>query len=148
MAESLTALGLASNIVQFLDFGYRLFCQSKELYESSQSLVNEAVELETIACSLRRLSTGLVVERPFELRPWSEDVNIDLELNEPLFTSTSQHEADLVLIARDCKQIAGELLNALDQLRIKGSRSKWQCFRGTRRRLMIWQNELNVLVAS
>ena len=134
MAESLAIIGLASNIVQFVDFGYRLFSQSKRLYQSSQN--SEAAELENIARSFRRLSTSLIHESPYEIRPSSEsevvesDLLPDLPSADPVDAShISQDEVNLLGIATGCKDIANELLSALDKLKINGRRKKWQCFR-------------------
>ncbi len=123
--ESFAALGVASNIVQFVEFGCRLFSHSKELYRSSNGLGNEAVELENITRSLGHLSDRLVVENlgpPLDdsgIEP-EEDSDVDLE---------DDGEADLMLIVRNCKKIADELSDALNQLRVKDSGKKWQCFR-------------------
>ena len=137
--EGLAALGLASNIVQFVDFGCRLFSQSKELYRSSSGLSVEAVELDNIAQSLGRLSDNLIVKHLdlFPIRPSSDDVDIQFQpANE--FEKYSG-ETDLTLIATDCKKVADELSEALNQLRVKNPEKKWQCFRVTLTR--IWKPE-------
>ena len=47
--EGLAALALAGNLIQFVDFGRKLFSKSRELYRSSQDLSSENAELEKIA---------------------------------------------------------------------------------------------------
>ena len=107
--ETLAALGVASNIVQFIEFGCRLFSESRELYKSSKTLVAEHVELEAIASSLTRLSDNLLLTHGYNQLP--------------------PDGSDLIALAQSCKEIANELLTALDQLKAKGSRGKWKCFR-------------------
>ena len=125
--ESFAALGVASNIVQFVEFGCRLFSYSKELYRSSDGLANEAVELENITRSLGRLSDRLVVENQ---GPPLDDSGVEPE--DFFYVDLEDDgEADLMLmlIARNCKKIADELRDALTELRFKDSGKMWQCFR-------------------
>lgn len=140
--EGIAALGLASNIVQFVDFGCRLFSQSKELYRSSNGLADEAVELENIAQSLSRLSTNLMLEHPFSSQPSSDDIDIQFQPTNEL--EKYSDETDLTLIATECKKVADELSEAVNQVRVKNPRGKdsgkkWQCFRVTLTR--IWKPE-------
>ena len=141
--EGLAALGFASNVVQFVEFGCRIFSQSKELYRSSSGLLDEAAELENIAQSLSRLSNNLIVER----KPLSKDSDIELgdgmERIPPTQPTNAlgidSGEIDLVLIATDCKRVANELSEALNQLRVKSPRKRWDCFRVALKR--IWKPE-------
>lgn len=48
-------------------------------------------------------------------------------------------QVDVMLRAKDCKKIADELLDALDQLKIRDSRKRWQCFQVSLKR--IWKPE-------
>ena len=137
--EGLAALGFASNIVQFVEFGCRLFSQSKELYRSSCGLLDEAVELDNITQSLSRLSNNLI----FEHQPSSHDSDIELvdgvEHIPPIQPANAlpihSVDPDLVLIATDCKKVADELSEALKQLRVKSPGKRWQCFRVTLKRI-------------
>ena len=118
--ESLAALSLAGNIVQFIDFGYRLFSKSRKLYRSSDGVLAENVELENIANSLTALSKGLTVGSS-QTQPESIDY------------------ANLTLLAKDCESIATELLEALGELRVKDPQKKLQCFCTALKR--IWRSE-------
>ena len=141
--EGLAALGLASNMVQFVEFGCRLFSQSKDLYRSSSGLLDEAVELDNITQSLSRLSDNLIVEH----KTSSHDSDIELgdgvehilPIQPAKALGIDSGETDLVLIATDCKKVADELSEALSQLRVQNPRKKWQCFRVTLKR--IWKPE-------
>ena len=138
--EGIAALGLASNIVQFVEFGCRLFSQSKELYRSSSGLIDEAGELENIAQSLSRLSKNLMLEHPSSSQASSNDIKIQFQPTNEL--EKHSDETDLALIGTECKKIADELSEALNQVRVKNPREKnfgkkWQCFRVTLTR--IWK---------
>ena len=131
--EGLAALSVASNIAQFVDFGCRLFFETKELYSSSSGLASEAVELENISQTLGRLSNDLVPEPP---------VGVDLDkafLVKGNAIVRSSGEDDLILIAQECQKIAKELSAALEQLKVRGPGREWQCFRVTLKR--IWKPE-------
>lgn len=135
--EGIAALGVASNIVQFVEFGCRLFSESKELYKSSNGLADEAVELETIAQSLSRLIKNLELENPFPSQSSSDDINIQFQ--RPTEFESYSDEKDLMPIATDCEKVAKELLEALTHLRVQKPGKKWQCFRVTLTR--IWKPE-------
>ena len=84
--ESLAALSVASNIVQFIEFSCRIFSESLELYKSSEALVAENIELEAISSSLTRLSDDLL------LTPYNNQLSPD--------------DSDLLVLANSCKRIA------------------------------------------
>ena len=118
--ESLAALSLAGNIVQFVDFGCRLFSKSRELYKSSDGVLAENAELENIANSLTALSKGLRVESSQAERESTDYTN-------------------LKALAKDCGNIATELLEALRELKVKDPHKKLECFRTALKR--IWRSE-------
>ena len=135
--EGLAALSVASNIAQFVEFGCRFFSQSKELYRSSNGLADEAAELENITQSLSRLSNNLILEHPSSSQPSPDDSDIRFQPRNE-FEKYSD-ETDLMLIATECKKVADELSEALNQLRVKNPGKKWQCFRVTLTK--IWKPE-------
>ncbi|KAF1973804.1 hypothetical protein BU23DRAFT_598687 [Bimuria novae-zelandiae CBS 107.79] len=108
--ESLAAIGLAGNIVQFVSFSYALIAKSKEIYQSTSGASNDYIDLETISTDIRDLSRNIVSKQ-----------------------SSSQQLCD---IARSCNTVAGDLLHAISQLQHKQSApgsakgpTKWQSFR-------------------
>lgn len=118
--ESLAAFGLAANIIQFVQFGYKLFSESRVLYKASDKRVEESVELEIISKALKRLSD-------------------DLAAIPSSTTPQPQAEAELLPLAKCCQTIADELLVALKELQVKGAKGKWQCFRSALKR--IWKSQ-------
>ena len=117
-AESLAALSLASSIVQFIDFGCRLFSKSRELY--IEGFVTESVQLETISETVGRFAKDLIVT------PSRKDL-------------LSKDEADLLTLAEVCEEIAEDFKLLLSQLRVKGCGHKWQSLRVSLKRL--WKSD-------
>lgn len=118
--ESLAALGIAANIIQFVEFGCKLFSKSRALYKASDTRVEESVELEIISKALKRLSNDLIAIPSSTM-------------------SQSQAEADLLPLVKRCQAIAKELLVALDELQVNGGKGKWQCFRSALK--AIWKSD-------
>ena len=116
--EAFTALSLASNIVQFVDFGSRLLSKNKELSRSVSGASAENEALETISNSLTRLSRNLKISRT------------------PSRASLSRHEADLEELADRCCVVAGEVLSALARLKVHENRTKWTTLRQALRVIM------------
>jgi hypothetical protein len=98
--EGLAALSLAGNIVQFIELGSKLFSKSRDLYQSAAGISSEDAQLSIIARSTRILSEGLVVSSS----------NGD---------PRSPNEENLSNLATECKDIAQEVLDALNQLKVK-----------------------------
>lgn len=103
----LAAVGLASNIVGFIDFGLKLFHEGKELYESAEGASVQHNELETIISDLKILID-------------------DLQPTPPITKS----DKSLASLALGCKKLATELLRALTRLKVKnGQNRKWESFK-------------------
>jgi hypothetical protein len=100
MAE-LAAIGLAGNLVQFVDFGFKLSRDFKDLYQSAEGGKAKHLELE--------------------------DVTIDLEsLCQKLQESTSpapQDDEELRDLARGCAKLARELLAMLEKVKVNKERN-------------------------
>jgi hypothetical protein len=118
--ETLAALSLAGNIVQFIDFGCGLFVKSRELYESATGMAAEDAQLAIIARSLRRLSQNL-------------------EVTSSNASEQSSEASDLEALVDECKKVANDLLGALDQLKSTSTRNKWRGFRDSLKR--VWKAE-------
>ncbi|KAL8340959.1 hypothetical protein RB601_006862 [Gaeumannomyces tritici] len=109
--DALTALGLAANILQFVEVTGRLISSAREL--SQQGAKSEYVELEAIAQQLRGLAEGI---RP----PQDGDDDED-----PAHTHT---DGGVGKLATSSIEIANELLGALDSLKLQGGKHKWKSF--------------------
>lgn len=105
--DPFTALGLAANICQFVDYGYKLVSGALELYNSLDGTLSANRILETIAKDLANLCAEL------------EQAPLDSNNN-----STSESEAALLPLARACKVMGQELLSVLEDLKVKGRHKK------------------------
>ena len=121
--DPFSALGLAGNIVQFVDFASKLFSKSKELYKSSSGATKENQELEDATDTLRRLCASLK------------------KADQAGSKSAGRLNDEDVLreLANNCHVTANELLSALEDLRARGPHGKWQSFRQALR--TAWKEE-------
>lgn len=124
--EGIAALSLASSIVQFVDFGCRLFSESKDLYESSSGSLREDEVLKEVANSLTRMTNDLTSSS------WDHH-------------GPSSSISDFVSIAQSCQEIGNKILDALNQLNTGRVQGKRQCLRKTFER--VWKyDKINDMV--
>jgi hypothetical protein len=119
MAE-LTTIGLARNIIQFVDFGVKLFAGSRELYKSATGSTEEGLELEVVTKSLQDLAQSLNTDK-----------------SPRLGQAVSKDERELRKLTAECEKLAEKLLQTLKKLKVKdnGNR-KWDSFRKALARVM------------
>lgn len=98
--DPITALGVASNVLQFVDAGTKIIFTAYELFKSPRDSVKEHEEMEDIASDLQ----GLLESLKSQLRKTADPT---LEK----FTS-------------DCLRLNTELLDVLDKMKIKGKRHR------------------------
>ncbi|CZR54196.1 uncharacterized protein PAC_04079 [Phialocephala subalpina] len=126
--DPLTALGLASNIIQLISFTSDLIAKGREIYRSADGGLIENLELETIAKSLPDLTSNLPLATKEKSYVWKEDA-IDA-LSKRLERYRSQLDTTLLVSLRE-------------KLQDEGAVSK---FWGTTRRNIAepkpWQREL------
>jgi hypothetical protein len=111
--DPFSALGLAGNIVQFVDFASKLFSKSKELYKSASGTTRQNQELEDATDTLRRLCASLK----------------KVDQGGSKSAGRLNDEGLLRELANNCHATANELLSALEDLRTRGPHGKWQSFR-------------------
>ena len=111
--DPFSALGLASNVVQFIDFGSKLISESHTIYKSASGSSTGSIELELIYSDLNELTKGLQSATQSNRQLLSAD------------------EAALRQLADSCSTVATELLNVVNTLKVdKNSKHrKWQSFR-------------------
>ncbi|EHK42170.1 hypothetical protein TRIATDRAFT_146839, partial [Trichoderma atroviride IMI 206040] len=107
MADPLSALGLASNIVQFISFGSTLLSKGLEIHKSADGALVKYSELEAITMNLEELSRGL--GRRYE--------------------PTTQTSQQLQNLCQGCRTVITELLEALQNLKADSKHSRWNSFR-------------------
>ena len=102
--DALAAFSLAVNILQFLDFIGDAISKSRQIHASASGTLKEHDDLESLTTDLKDLSGRL---------------------------QASTGPADLVLthLCARCREVADELLNAVDRLGIKEKRTRYQSLR-------------------
>ena len=103
--DPVAALGLAANIVQFVNFSCKVLQDTKSLYKSTTGASAENDVLEVICHDLMDLDTALTAPSAPGAIPDS-----------------------LRSLASLCKEVAAELLGILDKIRVREPRHKWKSF--------------------
>lgn len=109
---SLAAIGLAGNIVQFIDFGAKLLSKASQIRKDGSTAEN--IHLGAVTKDLARYADSLssaILSQPREKHILGED------------------ETALYEICDGCLQVAHELETALAALQSNGSVGKWKSFR-------------------
>ena len=111
-----TGLGIASGIVQFVDFSWRLLHEFQDLYKSGTGMTADNDVIEIIARDLALHNNELLVP------------SFPSNLPEPFFRLASR-----------CKAVADELLRVLDEIKVKNPHKKWTTFVQALR--SVWKKE-------
>lgn len=118
--DPLSALALAGNVLQFIEFTTKLLSTGAEVYKSATGTVNANLALEDISQQLSSLSSRLCIG----------------EGN----TRGSASEIALRSIADLCNADCARLLSVLNDLKIKdGSQRGWKSFRVALK--LAWKDE-------
>ncbi|ORY05157.1 hypothetical protein BCR34DRAFT_439739, partial [Clohesyomyces aquaticus] len=123
--DPFSALGLAGNIVQFVDFGTRISGRIYELYNSASGLAASHTEIVDMAERLQQLADRLAQ-----------------------VTSTAEEDASPIVDKKSfvtllflCRSTAQDLISMVDDLKVDKSHKLWssirQGFRATRKREQI-----------
>lgn len=138
--DPLTALGLAANIVQFIEFCDNLSVKAYEIYKATEGLTKDHEHHQNLVQSLAELSGRLKLD----LSPTA---------------SPSANDQALQDLAQKCEKEANDLLSLLKSLAVPGDSSVWrstqQAFRGLRKndkikslsgRLKDYRGQISVLL--
>ncbi|KAF8848816.1 hypothetical protein BDZ45DRAFT_810488 [Acephala macrosclerotiorum] len=118
--DPLTALSVAGTIVQFADFGTKLFSESYEIYRSTNGTLTTNKDLELITTDLRA-----VIEKLRKLFHW------ELVSLSPAVDYDAQNRHEIVeRLCDDATTLADEILDKIEGLKVKGKRHRiWKSFR-------------------
>lgn len=100
--DPLSALGIAGNVIQFVDFATKLFKEGREVYCSGTAASQEARSLSNIAKELSTLNNS--------------------------FTTDDLKSLGLRDVASQCSLIARDLLAAVDKLTVTKGNRLWISF--------------------
>lgn len=120
--DPLSALGLAGNVVQFVQFISSIISKTQEIRRSTAGVSAGNFELKAVAENVSELSDRLST-------PGS---SIATRARTPLHAcgKTETEEAPIYRIASSCKSIANELLSTVEELEVaNGPHHKWRSFR-------------------
>ena len=114
MADPITVFGLAANVVQFLDFGRKVFSTTRQIYYHGVSEQGH-IDLDLIAKDLNGIAKGLgtSAKQPRE--------------NEQL----TGNEVSIQQLAAQCQSICSEISESIEKLRARpegAKRQKWKSF--------------------
>ncbi|OCL11066.1 hypothetical protein AOQ84DRAFT_387090 [Glonium stellatum] len=119
--EAFAAIGLASNVVQFVDFSSKLVKESSHLYHSCSGASDDNLKLEEAIRHLETLSGTLTT-------PHATAGNV-------LYQDNSISELALM-----CKKEATRLITALEELKVTdGPHRKWRSIRQALR--SVWRQD-------
>lgn len=126
--DPVSAVGLAGSVVQFVSFTTGLLSKGNEIYHSADGAVIENLELEMITRNLAGLLSQL--STPLKDDP-SEDSSTD--------SATEMDSLRLKDLSDSCGSAARDLLDTLEDIKLKGSHRKWRSLRQALR--TSWSNE-------
>ncbi|KAE9362558.1 hypothetical protein N431DRAFT_145544 [Stipitochalara longipes BDJ] len=128
--DPVTALGVASAVVQLVDFTQALIRGTYEIYRSPSGKSDANVDLETITTSLKRLTDDL-----------------QLSLGEATISrKLSPGDVEIQNICKDCNVVATKLVSALDKLKAQKTQRLWDSF-GVALRTVWSEEEVETLQA-
>jgi hypothetical protein len=104
--DPLTALGLASNILQFLDFACKLVSSTRKIYSSPSQTSDESQFLHGIAQHIVDLSNKFII---------------------PTTSGTGFIDKKLRDIATECENVSSQLLDVIRDLEAKNN-TLWSSF--------------------
>lgn len=115
--DPLTALGLASNIVQFVDFSTNLIQNASKIYSSGSGIPDELEDIVHTTLSLQAFITKLPT------------------LSVP--SSASDSDRALVALANSCQKTCAELQKLVGQIKGKNSGTRMHSLR------VAWRSQRN-----
>ncbi|KAK6833291.1 hypothetical protein PG987_007985 [Apiospora arundinis] len=101
--DPLTAFGLATNILTFVEFSGKLLADSRAVYKSGAGASARSLDLEFIATQIKKRRSQI--------------------------PSGLSEEAELHDLCERCNIVGGNLLDAIKKLKIKGKHRKWESFK-------------------
>ena len=142
--EPLTALGLAGNVIQFIDFSSQLVSKGHKIYRSLDGTLDENIDAEIVATNLSQ-----------------SNAKLQKSLSQGgISTATSADDKALVNLCQRCSDVASELLLRLDKLKVSGKHRKWKSARQALKtvigkeeleqisnRLSLYRNEITLHIA-
>jgi hypothetical protein len=109
--DPISALGLATNIIQFIEYAAQLVSGCHDIYRSANGALDSHAALENVAKRLNSLAQDVLGCRP---PPTAKQSNAEKRLQE---------------ICDECVAVNKKLLELLQKLKVNGPHRKWESFR-------------------
>jgi hypothetical protein len=127
MAEALLAFGVASNVVQFIDFTTKVLSTTYRIGQAGYKNLTDNEMIHMVNNDLLRSVENL-------------EKSVDVQGSQ----MPTENDRELIQLARQCKDVASELFSALESLRSpqfhsSRRREKWQNFRTALK--TVWKEE-------
>jgi hypothetical protein len=107
MADPFTILGLSSNIISFIQFGFTVVSASKAVRDSVHGTTPEVHDLKSIVEDVQELIERVDAERKAG-------------------RALTKEERHIVEMAKECEMLVKQLQHAIDKLKIRdGASSRW-----------------------
>jgi len=119
--DPLTALGLAGNIVQFVDFTSKLISTTQKLYDSSSGAKDEHLELENLARNIQ--------EQAEHAKSRLGGVSGPAIL--------SKEHGTILDLSDQCIEVSNQLLSLLESVKVKGQHRGWDSFHQVGARIIL-----------
>jgi|SRR5271156_2327005 len=121
--DPLTALSVAGNVVQFVDFGIKLISKGKEIYKSTDGILADHAEQAAISSKLAELSKRL-----------SDSMSASATRKK-----MSPAEVALQEVTIECTEVADDFSKAINELKVTGNHRGWKSFRQALK--SVWKKE-------
>lgn len=107
--DPLGAIGLAGNIITFVDFTSKLIAKTHEIYSSSTGITNEHADLAKVINDVHTMTRQL-----------------DCSAGPPV----TDDETALFDLVKECRKLSADLVRALKRLQTRNPSSKLESFHG------------------
>jgi hypothetical protein len=128
--DPVTALGVASSVLQLVTFTHGLVHSTYEIYKSASGGSKANVDLQAITTSLKTLNEDLMRSMDRAAAPGPPGKGKG-KGNEP-----SNNDTELRKLCQDCNVVTSKLISALERLKAQKTHSFWDSF--GRALLTVW----------
>lgn len=135
--DALTAIGLASNVLSFVQFAWQLIQASAEISTSPSGCTADVVSLDTVYTRLRSLSSGLNSCQLYTSDNIEDYVSTDYQ-EQQAQRQAATAATGLSHLAKQCESDCNELLGLTAKLKV-GSPGKWRSFQAALRK--VWEKD-------
>ena len=116
--DPISALSLASNVIQFVDFASQLVTTGLDIYKSSHGATRENAALEVSVTQLQNFTASLTVVRADHGKLSLRQASIPTELADQHKQISAPHVATIQTVASECSLLCAEILAVVNRLKV------------------------------